>query len=372
MKTDIGLSLPPAVNAFFERARNLILSPDDEWRRIARETATVRTLFLTHVAPLAAVFAIAPAIGGMLFPDVFKGVRTTPGALQLIVDAVLLFVLVCVGLYGMARFTDWIAPRFGGKRDLDAALKLSAYSSTAMLASGIFGLIPALGLLVLTGLWSVVTFYKGVTPLMQSDDDKAIPFTAAVVGLAVVATVIVSTISSGARQAASIQSAPAPASMAGAPSKPEGPILIQPETLAGYMPEALIGGWIREQYNQGNGGVMGLVGPTIEGVFVKDQQRITLRIVDLGPNPRVADVVATLKQSAKGDTASGYDRVRETTGRLVVERLDRTKGTVERLTIIDNRLVVQGEGVGVGEADLDRALAMIGENRLSLLARQGG
>lgn len=374
MKSEAGLSLPPAVNAFFVRARNLLLDPDTEWRRIANERPSLRELFMQHVGPLAGVFAVGPAIGFMLFPEISHlGIRLTPGPLQLIVDAVLLFALVVGGLYAMALFIDWVAPRFGGKRDRDAAFKLSAYSATAMLASGVFGLIPAIGLVMLVGLWSVYTFYRGVTPLMQSDDDKAVAFTATVSGVVLVASLIIGGISYGARQSAAQQSPAPPASTATAPAaKTDAPIRIQRETLRRFMPEALIGQWLRSELNESNGGVLGFTGPTVEGVFLRDTQRITLRIVDLGPGARFNDLAAMLKQSAKGETPTGYDRVREAPGRLVVERLDRAKGTVERLTVIQNRIVLQGDGLGVGEADLDAALALIGENRLDLLARGGG
>jgi hypothetical protein len=373
MKSDVGLSLPPAVNAFFTRVATLLLDPDTEWRRIAPERPSLRDLFVRHVGPLAGVFALGPAIGFMLFPDFIDGVRATPGPLQLIVDAVLLFVLVCAGLYGMARLVDWIAPRFGGKRDLDAALKLSAYSSTAMLASGLFGLVPALGLLMVAGLWSVFTFYKGVSPLMQSDPDKAVPFTAAVVGAMLVASLAIGAISMGARQAASIQAAPpASPSTAASPAPADGPVRIQRQTLRRMLPEALIGGWLREGFTEGDGGVMGFVGPTAEGVFVRGDQRMTLRIVDLGPTPRTEDLLAMLKQSATGDSANGYDRVVEAPGRFVKEKLDRQARRVERLILIQGRVVLQGEGVNVSEAELDAGLAAIGENRLDVLARQGG
>lgn len=370
MTTEIGPTLPPAATAFLERARALILNPDEAWLRIAKERPTLRELFTTWVGPLAAVFAICPAVGFMLFPESFNGIRVTPGPLQLVVDAILLFGLVCAGLYGMARFIDWIAPRFGGKRDLDAALKLSAYSATAMLASGVFGLIPAFGLLMLTGLWSIFTFYRGVSATMQSDEDKAIPFTASVVGVVLVASLIIGAISMGARQSAEVQGQAA--STVAAPAKADGPVTIARSTLRRMMPESLIGGWIRESFNEDDGGVMGFSGATATGVFARGEQKITLRIVDLGPQPRVDDVIATLKQGAKGEMRDGYDRVRELPGRFVVERLDRSKGIVEHLTVIRNRVVLQGEGVGVGAGELDAALITIGENRLDLLARQGG
>lgn len=375
MESTTGLSLPPAVNAFFVRARNLILDPDTEWRRIVQERPSLRTLFVTHVGPLAAVFAIGPMLGAMLFPEAINGVRVTPGPLNLIVEAVLNFAIVCGGLYALAWFIDWIAPRFGGKRDFDAALKLSAYSATAMLASGVFGLIPAIGLLTLAGLWSVFTFYKGAPILMQSDDDKSVAFTASVAGVVVVASLVVAALFAGARQAA-VGDLSQQARTAAAPGAPQagataGPVRIQPGTLRRLMPEALIGGWYRRELVEDTGGVMGFTGATVKGVFAQDAKVITLRLVDLGAEPRIADLVGVLKQSAKGETADGYDRLTEAPGRLVVERLNRTKGVVERLTILHNRLVLHGEGVNVTEAELNEALAAIGEFRLDALARGG-
>jgi hypothetical protein len=360
------------VNAFFVRARNLLLDPDTEWRRIAGERPSMRTLFVTHVGPLAAVFALGPMVGAMLFPELIQGVRVTPGPLNLIVEAILNFAIVCGGLYALAWFIDWIAPRFGGKRDFESALKLSTYSSTAMLATGVFGIIPAFGLLTLAGLWSLHTFFKGAPILMQSDDDKSIPFTASVAGVVVVVSLLVGAIFYGARQAAAGDVAQNRPAQTDARTTDAGPVRIQPATLRRLMPEALIGGWYRRDLVEDSGGVMGFTGATVAGVFVLEHKTITLRLVDLGADPRVADLAAVLKQSAKGETADGYDRIIEAPGRLVVERLNRTKGTVERLTILNNRLVLHGEGANVSEAELNAALATIGEFRLEALSKGGG
>jgi len=80
------------------------------------------------------------------------------------------------------------APNFGGTRDYVAALKLVAYSFTALWVAQIALLIPAAGMLVvLVGLiYGFYLFLLGVPIMNKSTADKAVPFTIVVVVSAIV------------------------------------------------------------------------------------------------------------------------------------------------------------------------------------------
>jgi hypothetical protein len=96
-----------------------------------------------------------------------------------------------------------------------------------------------------------------------------------------------------------------------------------------------------------------------------------VRLVDLGLDPRILDLAATFKQSAEREIANGYGRVREAQGRLIIERPDRTKSTVEQPAVFHNRLVLQVEGATVTEADLNCAMTALPDLRQEAPAKGG-
>jgi len=71
------------------------------------------------------------------------------------------------------------------------ALKVSAFSPTAMWLAGIFSIIPALAILGILGLYSLYLLYTGLPLLMKTPADKAIPYTVVVIIVAIVLALIV-------------------------------------------------------------------------------------------------------------------------------------------------------------------------------------
>jgi hypothetical protein len=114
-----------------DRVKNIILRPTTEWPVIAAEPSSVGGLYSGYVAPLAAINPIALFIGlsiiGISIP--FAGTYRTPLFTGL-TQAVVSFALVLAGVLLMAVIVNALAPTFGGQRDLNAALKLVAYSAT--------------------------------------------------------------------------------------------------------------------------------------------------------------------------------------------------------------------------------------------------
>jgi hypothetical protein len=157
-----------------ERAKAILLSPKTEWQVIDGETGDPTYLFTNYVAILAAVPAAAAFIG---YSFAGMGVGT---ALFL---AIFLYVFYCVGWYVEALVIDALAPTFGGQKNLPAALKVSAYSSTAAWLAGIFQIIPPLAILGIVGLYSIYLLWLGLPMLMRTPADRATAYTAAVIGI---------------------------------------------------------------------------------------------------------------------------------------------------------------------------------------------
>lgn len=165
-----------------ERVRNILLTPRSEWRVIEQERGDATYLLLNYVAILAAIPAIAGFIGTSLI-----GVSVpTAGTVRVpimagMINAVLAYLFSFGVTYGVALAADALAPTFGGQRNFSNALKLIVYSFTPGWLAGIFIAIPAIGFLVVVGLYTVVLLWFGVPPMMKVPVERASSYTALLV-----------------------------------------------------------------------------------------------------------------------------------------------------------------------------------------------
>jgi hypothetical protein len=174
-----------------ERARNMIVSPRQEWEVIRGERPTVADLYTGYVIPLAAIGPVATLIGQLVFgvPTIFGTFRPSP--LTLVIQAIVTFLLMLAVVYVVALIVDALAPSFAGQKNQIRALQVVAYGSTASWLAGIFSIVPVLGILAILGLYSLYLFYLGLPVLMDTPPDRALVYTIVVVVAAVVAFVVV-------------------------------------------------------------------------------------------------------------------------------------------------------------------------------------
>ncbi|MFL5295890.1 MAG: Yip1 family protein [Phenylobacterium sp.] len=185
------------------RAKELILRPDETWDVIDGEEATIEGLYRGWVLPLAAVPAICSALGHLAFGrfQIF-GVRFHPSVIGIATQAATSYALTLVGVYVMALVVDELALRFGGERSRTQAFKLSAYSASVGWLGGIFLLLPTPGgvLAVLAGLYGLYVFYKGLPKLMRSDPEQTLTYFAltllVLIGLTVLFGILTSCVGS--------------------------------------------------------------------------------------------------------------------------------------------------------------------------------
>ncbi len=162
----------------FERVKNILLSPKDEWPKIAGETTDLAALYTGYIMILAAIGPIALVIRSLSF-----------GATA----AIVLYVLALALCYVMALIVDALAPTFGGEKNFIQSLKLMAYSYTAAWVAGIFQLLGMLGGLIglIAGIYSLYTFYLGVPVMKKCPQEKAVAYTVVVVLCGIVLAVLV-------------------------------------------------------------------------------------------------------------------------------------------------------------------------------------
>jgi Yip1-like protein len=178
--------------ALVDRVKNLLLKPNDEWAVIEKELTDTATLYRTWIIPLAAITPICSAIGwtvfGLSIP--FAGSVRMPLTTAL-TNAAIGYVLALIMVFVFALIIDGLAPTFGGTKNQVQALKVAAYASTASWVGGVFTLIPALGIISLIfSCYSLYLLYAGLSPLMKSPKDKAMPYTIVVILVGIVLAVV--------------------------------------------------------------------------------------------------------------------------------------------------------------------------------------
>ncbi len=175
-----------------ERAKNIILSPGSEWDVIKDEDTSIADLYKQYVLPLAAIPAVSQTIGmaavGMTMP--FAGtVRLGWGAA--ITHGILNYAIALIGVFVIALVIDALAPAFGGQKNLNQAVKVTAYAWTPGWLGGIFTLVPMLGILgLLASLYGLYLLYLGLPRLMASPRDKAVGYTLVVIVCAIVVMIV--------------------------------------------------------------------------------------------------------------------------------------------------------------------------------------
>jgi hypothetical protein len=169
------------------RVKGMILAPDREWQVIRGEPVELVPLFTRYVMILAAIPAIAGMLAMMMFGLFFSVIGTA------IIGAIIGYVLSVAGVFVTAKIIEILAPNFGGPQDAEAALKLAAFAPTAAWVAGGAIIIPLLGGLVALagGLYSLYTLYRGVPVVMRVPQERALTFTLAVIGVAIVVNIAV-------------------------------------------------------------------------------------------------------------------------------------------------------------------------------------
>lgn len=175
-----------AKKGLFDRVKDILMKPREEWAVIDNEASTIGSIFTGYVLILAAIGPIAMIIGHQVF-----GIYGFKPPMEFtIATAALTYVLALVAVYVNSMIIDALAPSFGGTKDSLKAFKVAAYSATAAWVCGIFGIIPMLGFLAILGLYSLYLLYLGLPRLMRVAEDKALGYTIVVIVVQIVVYVI--------------------------------------------------------------------------------------------------------------------------------------------------------------------------------------
>ena len=183
----------------FERVKNLIVSPAQEWELIKTEPSTVPELFARYAAILALIPVVAGFIG--LTAIGYLGVGTG------LVWALLYYLLSLAGVFALGIIIDAMATSFGSQKDQVASMKVAVYAYTAIWVGGIFQIIPVLSILGILGLYSLYLLWVGMKKVKEVPDDKMIGYYILVALIAFGINVIIGVITSIVTAGAAISSA---------------------------------------------------------------------------------------------------------------------------------------------------------------------
>lgn len=363
-----------------DRAKNILLEPLEEWPKIEAETTSIQEILTRYVLPLAAIGPVASLIGSQVFGMGGFGITIRPSLMSSLSTAIVTYVMSVIGIFVLSLIADFLAPKFDGQSNRVSAFKLVAYSWTAGLLAGVFGLIPSLAFLAILGLYSIYLLYTGATPLMKVPQDKAVAYTAVTIVCAIVIYIVV-----GALARTLIGAfVPAPTYMSegtvsgtatipgvgtidlgkaqqaaneieAASRKPA----VEPAKLQALLPGS-IGGYQRTAVEAT---ALGGLGSEANGTYTAGDKSFRLKITDMPAVGAIAGIGSAIGVQQSREDAEGYERTATVNGRLQSEKW-RKSGSGSFSVVIGNRFTVEADGSAASIDELKAAVAAVNEGTL--------
>jgi hypothetical protein len=188
------------LNKLILRARSLLTSPRTEWPVIAAEPATVADLYRNYLAVMAAIPPVAGFVKTSLIGYAWHGFRVyRRGIGSGLFAALVEYVVSLLAVYLLAVIVEAMAPNFAGVPSRVQALKAIGYSYTAAWVAGVARLLPGLaGLIELAGaIYGVYLLYLGLPLTMRVAAERAAPYTAVVVVVALLVAWVMALMTGG-------------------------------------------------------------------------------------------------------------------------------------------------------------------------------
>jgi hypothetical protein len=384
----------PDANSLVNRAKAIILTPKDEWPKIAASPESIGDIYRSWVMPLAAIGPVATMIGGLVFGYGALGFYYKPSFMGAIGTAVLSYGLALVSVYIIALIIDALAPNFGGTQNRTAAFKVAAFGATASWIAGIFGIVPSLAFLGLLGLYSFYLIFLGLPLLMKSPPEKATGYIITVLVISFIASMVVGvmatslsravfgggmmgaaagslsipgggSIDTGKLEEAGKKLEDATARMQSGQGKPA----IAPDVLQGLLPAA-IGGLTRTNIESSSMGAAGVGGSTAEARYGTGDAVITLTVTDMGLMGGLAALGGALNVQSSKQDATSYEKIGKVDGRMTTEKFDSADKHGEYMTIFGDRIMVQAEGTAPSIDAFKAAVAAVDLSKVEALAKQ--
>jgi hypothetical protein len=374
------------------RIKGILLEPKVEWPKIAAAPATTGSLYLHYIIPLAGFAVLCGFIRNLLGVTVL-GITYRPTYMESVTSAVWQLAFQLGGVFVLALIMETLAPYFGGQKDRLGALKLAAYSATAAWLSNVFLLIPWLGFLTLLSLYTVYLIRTGASALLKVPENQAIRFTASLVGIGIVASLIffgavrpmLYSIPQGMITPASKDQTLGELSIPGIGkidlgkldelgkrldnlSKGNAKLPVIPTVdLVELMPVSLPG-FKRTEISTSES-IAGLDLGAVSAVYASGDNVITLSVSDMGIAGAVASLTGAIGLKTSEQTQDTYRKLATIDGRMTMEEFDPKAKIGSYATMIADRVMVKAEGRGVSVEQLKSAFHAVDAQRIEALAK---
>ena len=132
-----------------DRAKNILITPVNEWPVVDKEPANVVTILTSYVLPMLSIGVVATFIGMGLIGQSLPLGGSTASVKAGLIGAIMYVVLSVITVFIVAATIDVLAPSFASEKNWNKSFQMSAYSLTASYVGAIFLLFPALNILVI-------------------------------------------------------------------------------------------------------------------------------------------------------------------------------------------------------------------------------
>lgn len=400
---DIGQP-PVGGGGMVGRIQRLILKPKDEWPAIDAEPMTVQGIMTSWVLPLAAIGPIASLVRSFLFPITIPiiGTRFYPSLIGSVVQAIVAVVLTAVGVWLWSLILDALAPNFKGTKNPIAALKLVAFSATAMWLCGIFQLTWWTMPLMFLGLYSAYIFWVGVPIMMKVPQDQAPVYVVIAIVIGIVVNAVVgmvalglagtmfamtpgaanfgtqggtitvggTTLDTGKLTDAAAKMEVASKSMEASLKGGDGAVkVVDPTALQNMLP-ASFSGWNRTSIENQGGGAGGITGSNAEAQYQSGDQSFRLSVSDRGALGNAINVLGSqINASSNKQTSTGYEKSEMQGGNLVEEKWDNQSKSGSYSVTVASRFAIEASGSAPSIDTLKSAVASVNLGQLQSMAK---
>lgn len=359
------------------RVRDILVRPQNEWRRIAAEDPA--PLIGSYVLPLAIAGALAGFGAGVFYAGSFA---LNAALIDKAVSAALYVLFAIAGVMVAGWLINALAPRFGAEANADHAKRLAAYASTPILVAAVAAVAPPIsGMMMGAGVvYALALIAIGVPTLMPlTDADNGAPrfvisFAGAAAAIAALAAMVLGPLIQSGRDALSGAvevAAPAPAAppivrrsavettiarlaQSDAPS-----LLGDPQRLAEQFPDTLPSGFARQAVTTAQRDGISRA----DGAYRQGEQTLSVSIIQYSAEVDPAAFAALLDVRASGRREGGYARSQSIDGRLYAEDVG---AQTARYVVIGRGVVMIAEG-GVTMDQARAAVETIGLQRLEAM-----
>ncbi len=399
-----------------ERAKAILLKPEETWPVIDAEPATVASIYKEWLVIIAAIPAVCQFVRATVFGYGFFGRESFFWALEHMVVG---YLLSLAGCFLIALLVDAFAPTFGGTKNQVSAMKVVAYSITAGSVASVLLLVPSmlLWLLLLAAMcYGLYVFYLGLPVLMKCPKEKAAGYAAVVVIVVIVAYIIIGALfgaifgfamlaggqhrsvygadtptgeipvdkdalasmskrmdAARARMEAAQKSGD-PASATAALGDVMGALTgaggtpIPVADLKARLPETL-GALKRESFETNGGSAMGISSSVAKAGYVAGDQRARLTITDLGGLGGLASVATWANVTVDKETPDAIEKTYKDSGRTIHEEYRKDGSHAQYTVILKNGVIVETDADRIDGATLKSMLSGVNLDAIEAMKR---